>query len=184
MGPGKKFCCVTTRRRRSRILSGLGRGFGPLAARALGFGVACLGFGGLAMSGLPLRRQPTPDLALTLGVLAVALIPASRLIPVSAPFAVADPRTRSARSGHRAPLCLNVRSAHGRCHLPREKLGENAPTFSPSAIKTRTRTLARQSTAFRGNETKNKTAFEWRIGRRRQDRWLGAWRSPNAQDWR
>jgi hypothetical protein len=56
----------------------LGRGFGPVAARALGLGVAGFGRGGLAMSGLPPRRQPAPDLALTIGLLAVALIPASR----------------------------------------------------------------------------------------------------------
>ena len=36
MGPGKKFCCVTTRRRRIWFLSRLGRRFGPLAARAFG----------------------------------------------------------------------------------------------------------------------------------------------------
>jgi hypothetical protein len=102
MGPGKKFCCVTTRRRRFWILSSLGRGFGPVAARALGLGVAGFGLGGLAMSGLPSRRQPAPDLALTFGLLAVALIPASRQVLATAPFAQADPRAWSPSSGGRA----------------------------------------------------------------------------------
>jgi hypothetical protein len=69
----------------------LGRRFGPLAARAFGLGVACFGLSGLAMSGLPPRRLPAPDLALTIGVLAVALIPASWLVRSATPFAQADP---------------------------------------------------------------------------------------------
>lgn len=114
MGPGKKSCCVTTRRRRSWITSGLGRGFGPLAARTLGLGVAGFGSGGLAMSGLPLRRQPAPDLALTFGILAVALIPASRQVLAAAPFAEAVPRAWSPPSGGRTVLGLMVKGAHGR----------------------------------------------------------------------
>jgi hypothetical protein len=114
MGPGKKICCVTTRRRRSWLLSGLGRGFGPLAARAFGLGVAGFGFGGLAMSGLPLGRQPTPDLALAFGVLAVALIPASRQVLAAAPFAQADPGAWSPPSGGRTVLGFIVKGAHGR----------------------------------------------------------------------
>jgi hypothetical protein len=114
MGPGKKFSCVTTRWRRSWIRSGLGRRFGPVAARALGLGVARLGFGGLAMSGLPLRRQPAPDLALTVGVLAVALVPASRQVFAAAPFAQADPWAWSLPSGGRSVLGFIVDGAHGR----------------------------------------------------------------------
>jgi hypothetical protein len=69
----------------------LGRGFGPLAARAFGLGVAGFSLGGLAMSGLPPRCLPATDLALTFGVLAVALIPASRHVLAAASFAQADP---------------------------------------------------------------------------------------------
>ena len=82
----------------------LGRRFGPLAARAFGLGVARFGLLGLAMFGLPPRRLPAPDLALTLGLLAVALIPASRLVLAAAPFAQADPRTWSPPSGGMAML--------------------------------------------------------------------------------
>jgi hypothetical protein len=48
--------------------------------------VACFGLSGLAMSGLPPRRLPAPDLALTIGVLAVALIPASWLVSSATPL--------------------------------------------------------------------------------------------------
>src|SRR5436305_444533 len=107
MGPGKKFSCVTTRRRRIWFLSRLGRRFGPLAARAFGLGVAGFGLGGVAMSGLPPRRLPAVDLALTIGLLAVALIPASRLVLATAPFAETNPGTRSARSSRTTVLALN-----------------------------------------------------------------------------
>ena len=91
MGPGKKFCCVTTRCRGFWFLSRLGCGFGPPAARAFGLGVAGFGLRGLAMSGLPPRRLPATDLALTIGLLTVSLIPASRLVLAAAPFAQTDP---------------------------------------------------------------------------------------------
>jgi hypothetical protein len=42
---------------------------------------------------------------------------------------------------------------------PKGKLGENAPTFSSSAIPDANETLACQSKAIRGNKTKNKTVF-------------------------
>jgi len=68
---------------------------------------------------------------------------------------------------------------------PKGKLGENAQTFSPSAIQDANETVPRQSKAFRGNKTKNKTGFASRTsGRRYQDRRPFAWRSLNAQDWR
>lgn len=94
--------------------------------------------GGLS---LPPRRLPAADLPLAFRLLAVALVPTPRLVFAPAPFAQADPRARSARSGLRAVVSLNVVGAHGSLNLPREKLGENAPAFSPGAIKTRTRRL-------------------------------------------
>ena len=69
----------------------MGRCFGPLAACAFGLGVAGFGLSRLAMSGLPPRRLPATNLALTFGLLTVALIPATRLVLAAAPFAQADP---------------------------------------------------------------------------------------------
>jgi hypothetical protein len=91
MGPGKKFCCVTTRCRGFWSLSSLGRRFGPLPARAFGLGVARFSLLGLAMFGLPPRRLPATDLALTFGLLTVTLIPAPRHVLAAAPFAQAGP---------------------------------------------------------------------------------------------
>lgn len=105
MGLGeKKFCCVTTPRRMLPFLTDLGRRFGTLAARAFGLGVAGFGLRGVTMPGLPPRRLPAPKRALAFGVLAVALIPASRHVPAATPFAQADPRPGSARSGGTAGL--------------------------------------------------------------------------------
>jgi hypothetical protein len=91
MGPGKKFCCVTTRCRGFWSLSSLGCRFGPLAALAFGLGVVRFGLLGLAMFGLPPRRLPAKDLALTCGLLTVTLIPAPRHVLAAAPFAQAGP---------------------------------------------------------------------------------------------
>ena len=82
----------------------MGCRFGPLAARAFGVGVACLGLRRLAMPGLAPRRLPTAALALTFGLLAVALIPAPRLVLAPAPFAQTHPGTRSAPTGRTALL--------------------------------------------------------------------------------
>ena len=60
--------------------------------------------------------------------------------------------------------------AHGRLDLPREKLGENAPTFSPSADQNANQTIARESTLFQANKTENKTALDLRFGTRQEDR--------------
>jgi hypothetical protein len=99
-GEGKKrLCCVTTRRRNLWFLNSLRCGLGPLAARALRLGVPGFDVGVLAMIGLPPCRLPTVDLPPAFRILAVALVPRPRLVLTSAPFAQADPRTRSARSG-------------------------------------------------------------------------------------
>lgn len=90
---------MTTGRRKFRFLSNLWHGFGTLAARALGLGGACFGLRGLAMSGLAPCGLPAPDLALTFRVLAVSLVPAPRLVLAATPFAHADPRAWSPRSG-------------------------------------------------------------------------------------
>jgi hypothetical protein len=135
----KSFCCVTTRRRNLWVFNGLGRSFDSLTALALGPCVLAFGLGVLAMFGLPPRRLPLADLAETFRLLAVALIPAPRLVGASAAFAHAAPWTRSAPSGRALGLSLNVEGAHGRIELPREKLGEDVSAFSPGAFKSPTR---------------------------------------------
>ncbi len=158
IGGGKKRSCrVTTLRRNSWSLNRLGCGLGPLAARPLRLGMAGFDISVLAMFGLSPRRLPAVDLAPAFRLLAVALVPRPRLIPAPAPFAEADPGTRPARPGRRAAPCLTVRSAHGRCHLPREARGGRANVL-PGRHQDANETLARQSMAFRGNETENKTA--------------------------
>jgi hypothetical protein len=99
-GEGKKrLCCVTTRRRNLWFWNSLRCGLGPLAARALRLGVPGFDVGVLAMIGLPPCRLPTVDLPPAFRILAVALVPRPRLVLTPAPFAQADPRTRSARTG-------------------------------------------------------------------------------------
>ena len=92
----KTFCCVTTRRRNFWTLKSLRRGLRSLSARFFGLGMPGFGFGVLAMSGLPLRRLPTMDLPLAFRLLAVALVPAPRLILAPTPLAEANPWARSA----------------------------------------------------------------------------------------
>jgi hypothetical protein len=120
----KRLCCVTTRRRRVLwILSSPGDGLGPVAARALGLGVLSFAPSVLATFGLAPRGLPAADLALALGLLAVTLVPAPRLILAPAPFAQADSRARSARSGPRTVLSRTLASAQRRLNLPRESPG-------------------------------------------------------------
>jgi len=110
----KSFCCVTTRRCNLWVLNGLGRSFDPLTALALCLGVPGFGVSLLAMFGLPPRRLPAADLPPAFRLLAVALVPAPRLVRAPAPFAQAGPRARSAPSGQAAVLSFNVMGAHGR----------------------------------------------------------------------
>ena len=136
----KSFCCVTTRRRNLWVLNGLGRGLGPLAARAFRLGVPGFGVGVLAMFGLPPRRLPAVDLPLAFRLLAVALVPTPRLVLAPAPFAQADPRARSAPSGLRTAFSLTLAGAHGRFVSQGKARGE-CVSILPGAIKTRTKRL-------------------------------------------
>jgi hypothetical protein len=137
---GKKiFCCVTTRGRNGRVLHGFGRDFGSLAALFLGLGVAGLDHVVLAASSLAARRLPAADFPLALRVLAVALVPAPRLVLASAAFAQADPWARSPPSGQTAVLLRTVRGAHGSGHSRGNSSGRMWVAFSSSAINTRTR---------------------------------------------
>jgi hypothetical protein len=116
-GEGKKrLCCVTTRRRKRWLPTGLGRGLGTPAARALclsmpGFDAVILAMFGLPPRRLPLANQPQADWAL-----AVALVPTPRLVFTSASFAQADARAGSAPSGWTAVLSRTLVDAHGSCH--------------------------------------------------------------------
>jgi len=129
----KSFCCVTTRRCNLWVLSNLGRGLGPLAARTLSLGVLGFDLGGLATLGLPPRRLPAMDLPPAFRLLAVALVPAPRQVPTPASFAQAGPQARSAPSGLTPVFSFNVRGAHGRCNLPRESSGRMRKRF-PRAL--------------------------------------------------
>jgi hypothetical protein len=135
----KRLCCVTTRRR--CVLwnqSSLGDGLGALAARALGSGVLGFALGVPATLGLPPSGLPAADLALALGILAVTLIPAPRLVLAPAPFAQTDSRARSARSGPRTVLSRTLVRAQRRLNLPRESPGRMRQR-SPRALSKRER---------------------------------------------
>ena len=113
-GGKKSFCCVTTRCRNLCTRTTLGRGFGALAARALSLGVPCLDLGRLAVFGLSPRRLPAADLTAAFRVVTIALVPSPGQVPTPAPFAQADPRSRSPRSSPTAVLPLNLIVAQGR----------------------------------------------------------------------
>jgi hypothetical protein len=132
-GKGNKICCVTTRGRNFGILNGLGRDFGSLPALLLGPGM--LHFDAVILTTFRLAASclPAVDLPQAFRVLAVALVPAPRLVLASASFAQADPRARSPRSGQMAVSLRNVKGAHGRCFLPRESSGRMLP-HSPRAL--------------------------------------------------
>jgi len=90
---------VTTRRRKLWLFNGLGRSLGPLTALPLGLGVPGFSLGSLAVFGLPPCCLPAAELPLAFRLLAVALVPAPRLVLAPTPFAQAGSRTRSAPSG-------------------------------------------------------------------------------------
>jgi hypothetical protein len=109
----KKICCVTTRRRNLGVLRGLERGLGTLTARTLSFGMLGFRLCAQAPSGLSLRRLPALHLPPAFRLLAVTLVPTSRLVPAPAAFAQADPRTRSTPTGTTTALWITMAAAHG-----------------------------------------------------------------------
>ena len=165
---------MTTRGRKLWLLNSLGRSLGPLTARFLGLGVPGFGLGSLAVFGLPPSRLPLAHQAETFRLLAVALVPAPRLVLAAAPFAQAGSPMQPARSGRAVRHSLNVECAHGRFDLPREKLGEDVSPFSSGVFTNANKTVPRQCKAFEPNETKKKTDFEARLGRRHADRGLAS----------
>jgi len=116
-------CCVTTRRRIRRGLCWLRQRSGTLPARTLGLGVLSFGRGVEPASGLPLRCLPEAEQAAAVGVLAVTLVPASRLVLAAAALAQAESRPRLSRPGTALALGLMMTTAHGRSVLPRDSPG-------------------------------------------------------------
>jgi len=76
---------------------------------------------------------PAADLPQAFRVLAVALVPAPRLVLASASFAQADPRARSPRSGQTAVSVSNVKGAHGSGNSQGKARGE-CWSHSPRAL--------------------------------------------------
>ena len=114
---------MTTRGRNFRVLNGFGRCLGAVTALFLRLGVPGFDPGVLAPFGLAAGRLPALDLSLAVRILAVALVPTSRLVLPSASFAQADPGPRSAPSGHTTVFSFNLRGAHGRLELPKGSSG-------------------------------------------------------------
>ena len=112
-GEKKKFCCVTMRGRNLGAFNDLGRSFGLLPALFLGLGMLGSDAGVPATFSLAASRLPAVDLPQAFRVLAIALVPASWLILVSASFAKASPWARSPRSGQTAVSVSTVEGAHG-----------------------------------------------------------------------
>ncbi len=102
-----------------------------------------LGFGGVGLAAFSLspRRQPAVDLSQAFRVLAVALVPTSRVVLATAFFVKAGSLARATRSGFGTAFFFNVVVAHGRFDLPRESSGRMRVAFSSGVIKTRTRRL-------------------------------------------
>ena len=123
-GEKKNFCCVTTRGRNFRVLNGLGRDFGSLAAHLLGLGMLRFDRDVPATFSLAASRLPAADLTQAFRVLAIALVPAPRQVLASASFAQADPRARSPRSGQTAVSVSTVDGAHGSCNSQGKARGE------------------------------------------------------------
>jgi len=183
-GERKIFCCVTTRGRNFGILNGLGRDFGLPPALLLGLGMLGFDAGILTTFRLAASRLPAADLPQAFRVLAVALVPASWLVPAFASFAQADSRARSPRSGQTAVSVITVEGAHGsgnsqgkargECwsHSPRapSKLEQDAclpvyrllgnkterQTVSFDALGTRTPSAARRTIVFSRTRQRDK----------------------------
>lgn len=127
---------MTTRRRNLWVFNGLGRGLGPLTALALCLGMPGFDLGGLAMFGLPPRRLPATDLPPAFRLLAIALVPAPRLVLAAAAFTQALARAGLAPSGQTATFSFNVVDAHGRLVSQGKSSGRMCP-HSPRALSKR-----------------------------------------------
>jgi hypothetical protein len=168
----KRFCCVTTRRRNLCMLHGLGCSLGSLTALVLCLSVPGFSLVSSAVFGLPPRRLPAADLSPAFRLLAVSLVPATRLVLAATAFSHAAPWARSASSGWARRLSLIVESAHGRFDLPGEKPGEDVTAFSSGGFQNANKTVTCQITVIGAKKTKKKTDSEARLGKRQEDRRL------------
>jgi len=132
-GEKKNFWCVTTRGRNFGVINGLGRDFGSLPALLLGLGMLHFDAGALATFSLAASRLPAADLPQAFRVLAVALVPAPRLVLAPASFAKASPRAGLPRSGQTAVSVSTVEGAHGSCDSQGKSSGRMLP-HSPRAL--------------------------------------------------
>ena len=132
-GAEKNFCRVTTRGSNLRILNGFGRDFGSLPALLLGLGKLHIDVSVLATFSLAASRLPATDLTQAFRVLAIALVPAPRLVFAFASFTQAGPTAWSAPPGRTAMLSRTLASAHGRCHSPGKSSGRML-RHSPRAL--------------------------------------------------
>ena len=154
----KKFCCVTTRRRKFRFLNILGHGLGLLTAHFLCLGMLGFGGGGLATFSLSPRRQPAVDLSQAFRVLTVALVPTSRVVLATALFVDAGSLARAARSGFGTGFFFNVVVAHGRFGLPRESSGRMRQ-HSPRALLKREQDACLQSIVVLREQDREQNGF-------------------------
>ena len=138
-GEEKIFCCVTTRGRNFGVLNGFRRDFSSPPAHLFGLGMPRFDTRVLAMFRLAVRRLPAADVPQAFRVLAVALVPAPRLVLASASFAQADPRARSPRSRQTAVALRTVKGAHGSGNSQGKSSGRMLVAFSSGVIKTRIR---------------------------------------------
>jgi hypothetical protein len=148
---------VTTRRRKFRVLNSLRSGLDALTALFFGLGMPGFGVGLLAMSGLPPRRLPPADLPLALRLLAVALVPASRLVLASTPLAETNPPARSAPSGRSGARPRTLAGAHGRYRSQGKSSGRMSH-HSPRALLHHER-AARASLSPHGEQDKERNGF-------------------------
>jgi hypothetical protein len=102
----------------------LGRSFGLLPALFLGLGMLGSNVIVPATFSLAASRLPAVDLSQAFRVLAIALVPAPRLVLATASFAKASPRTRSPRSGQAAMSVSTVEGAHGSGYSQGKARGE------------------------------------------------------------
>jgi hypothetical protein len=166
----KKFCCVTTRRRKFRGLNILGHGLGPLTARFLCLGMLGFGRAGLATFRLSPSRLPAVDLSHAFGVLTVALVPTSRVVLATALLIEAGSLARTARSGFGTAFFFNVVVAHGRFDLPGKARGGCA-NILPGRYQNSNKTLAYQSIVFSRTRQRNKRSHR-RAGNKNPKRCL------------
>ena len=132
-GGRKKKSCVTTRGRNFGVFNGLGRGLGALTALLFGLGMLVFDAVIPTTFSLAASRLPTSDFPQAFRVLAVALVPTSRVVLAPASFAKASPRTRSPRSGQTTVSLSTVEGAHGSCNSQGKSSGRMLP-HSPRAL--------------------------------------------------